>query len=40
MSAWIATSFVTALPGILIQLVLIPLLVNLLIRTRQIPSRY
>ena len=40
MSAWSATSFVTALPGILIQLVLIPLLVNLLIRTRQIPSRY
>ena len=40
MSAWIATSFVTALPGIFIQLVLIPLLVNLLIRTHQIPSRY
>lgn len=40
MNAWIATSFVTALPGIFIQLVLIPLLVNLLIRTHQIPSRY
>ena len=40
MSAWIAASFVTALPGILVQLVVIPLLVNLLIRIRMIPKRY
>lgn len=40
MSAWITTSFVTALPGIVLQLVMVPLIVNLLIRTRQIPSRY
>ena len=40
MSAWIASSFVTALPGIVIQLVAIPLLVSLLMKTRQIPQRY
>lgn len=40
MSAWIASSFVTALPGILVQLVAIPLLVSLLMKTRQIPERY
>ena len=40
MSAWIAASFVTALPGILVQLVVIPLLVNLLIRIRVLPKRY
>ena len=40
MSAWVAASFVTALPGILVQLVVIPLLVNLLIRIRMIPKRY
>ena len=40
MSAWVAASFVTALPGILVQLVVIPLLVNLLVRIRMIPKRY
>ena len=40
MSAWITASFVTALPGIVLQLIMVPLIVNLLIRTRQIPSRY
>ena len=40
MSAWIAASFVTALPGIIVQLIAIPLLVSLLMKTRQIPSRY
>ncbi len=40
MSAWIAASFVTALPGIVVQLVAIPLLVSLLIKTHQIPERY
>ncbi len=40
MGAWIAASFVTALPGILVQLVAIPLLVSLLMRTHQIPERY
>lgn len=38
--AWIAASFVTALPGIVIQLIVVPLLVNVLIRTRLIPARY
>lgn len=40
LEAWIASSFITALPGILVQLTAIPLLVSLLIRTRQIPERY
>lgn len=40
MSVWIASSFITALPGIVLQLILIPLLVNLLTKTRQIPARY
>lgn len=37
---WITASFVTALPGIVIQLVLIPLLVSLLMKAKQIPARY
>ena len=37
---WITANFVTALPGIVIQLVLIPQLVNLLVKTKQIPARY
>lgn len=37
---WITASFVTALPGIVIQLVLIPLLVHLLMKHHQIPARY
>lgn len=40
MSAWIASSFVTALPGIATQLIAIPLLVGLLMKTHQIPERY
>lgn len=40
MSAWIASSFVTALPGIVVQLVVIPPLVGLLMKIRQIPDRY
>lgn len=40
MSAWVAASFVTALPGIFVQLVAIPLLVNLLIQIRILPKRY
>lgn len=40
MTAWIAASFVTALPGIIIQLVLIPQLISLLMKTHQMPARY
>ncbi len=40
MKYWIAASFVTALPGILIQLVVVPLVVNLLIKIRYLPKRY
>ena len=40
MSAWIASSFVTALPGIIIQLALVPQVVCLLIKIGQIPKRY
>ena len=38
--AWVTTSLVTGIPGICIQLVLIPLLVCTLIRARLLPSRY
>ena len=40
MSAWITASFVTALPGIVLQLVLIPQIVRLLMKTRFLPDRY
>lgn len=40
LAAWAAASFVTALPGIAIQLLLIPLLVHSLSRARLIPERY
>lgn len=40
MSAWLVSSFLTALPGIVVQLVVIPLLVGILIKIRQIPERY
>lgn len=40
MSAWIASSFVTALPGIVIQLILLPIVVNTMMRARMIPKRY
>lgn len=37
---WITGSFVTALPGLVIQLVLIPTVVYALMRARVIPMRY
>ena len=40
MSAWIAASFITALPGILIQLVFLPSVVLTLMKARIIPVRY
>ena len=40
LSAWVTASFVTALPGILIQLVLLPILVSTLMKARVIPKRY
>jgi len=40
MSAWITASFVTALPGILIQLVFLPSVVFTLMKARIIPLRY
>lgn len=40
MQAWAAGYFVTALPGIAIQLVLIPSLVFVLIKAHLIPERY
>ena len=40
MSAWITASFVTALPGIVIQLVLLPMVVSTLMKARLIPKRY
>ncbi|MBQ2927323.1 MAG: ECF transporter S component [Oscillospiraceae bacterium] len=39
-SAWISASFVTALPGILIQLVFLPSVVFTLMKARIIPVRY
>ena len=39
-SAWVAASFVTALPGISIQLILIPSLIVALTRAVLIPARY
>ena len=40
LSAWVAGSFVTALPGIVIQLVLLPTVVFSLMKARVIPYRY
>ena len=40
MSAWITASFVTALPGILIQLVFLPVVVSTLMKAKLIPARY
>ena len=40
MSMWITASFVTALPGILIQLVFLPSVVFTLMKARIIPVRY
>ena len=38
--SWIMASFVTGLPGIVIQLVLLPLLVKLLMKNKVLPERY
>ena len=40
LAAWATVSFVTALPGILIQLILIPALIFALERAKLIPKRY
>ena len=40
LAAWATASFVTALPGIVIQLVLVPVIVAGLQRARLIPQRY
>jgi len=40
LTAWATASFVTGLPGIAIQIILIPILVNTLSRARLIPERY
>ena len=40
MASWVARSFVTALPGIVIQLALLPSIVYALMRARLIPQRY
>lgn len=37
---WLTASFVTALPGIVIQLVAVPLLVGMLMKIRYLPARY
>lgn len=39
-SAWISASFITALPGIAIQLVFLPTVVFTLMKARIIPQRY
>ena len=38
--AWVTTSLVTGIPGIVLQLVLMPLVVTALTRARLIPNRY
>lgn len=38
--AWVSTSLVSGIPGIVIQLVLMPLVVTALTRARLIPNRY
>lgn len=40
MTYWITASFVTALPGIVVQLVAVPLLVGMLMKIRYLPVRY
>lgn len=39
-SAWVTASFVTALPGILVQLVFLPSVVAILMKAKVIPQRY
>ena len=38
--AWVTTSLITGIPGIILQLVLMPLIVGALTRARLIPNRY
>ena len=40
MTYWLTASFITALPGIVIQLTLVPLLVGMLMKVRYLPARY
>lgn len=40
LSAWVTSNFLTAMPGIVLQLVLLPALVSALMKARIIPSRY
>lgn len=40
MGAWITASFVTAAPGILLQLIIIPQVVGLLMKAKYLPPRY
>ena len=40
MGMWITSSFVTALPGIVIQLVLIPQIIRILMKAKYLPRRY
>lgn len=40
LTAWATASFVTALPGILIQLILIPAILFALTKARLVPTRY
>lgn len=40
MAAWMTSYFVTSLPGLLIQLVLLPAIVIALMKARLIPARY
>lgn len=40
LSAWVTASFVTALPGIVLQLVFLPTVVFTLMKARVIPQRY
>ena len=38
--AWVTTSLVTGIPGIIIQLVVMPLLITALTRAKLLPRRY
>ena len=40
LSAWVTASFVTALPGIVIQLVFLPTVVLTLMKAGIVPARY
>ena len=40
LSAWVTASFITALPGILIQLIFLPSVVCTLMKAKVIPQRY